>query len=171
MKIRLLIFILVFISCRVLAHDGCNHHVPNNPATDSLIKSVFAQYESALIKHDTSFAEQYFVSEKEYADILAFVRASQPNCIGTDEESFSAAMNKKVFMELLNSSIQINQLYVNKIEYNSSCGNLLVIPRVLCMVMYNKSEVIEVPFLMIKTMNGEYKIVRNFLNLKFFPNE
>jgi hypothetical protein len=88
------------------------------------------------------------------------------NCIGDDESSFTAEMNSRAYRDVITSKITINRLTVKRIEYNLSCGDLLEIPRVVCAVQYAGKKVIEVPFLLVRTMNNEYKILRNFLNYK-----
>lgn len=172
MGIRLLFStVIVVLFQSLFAHDGCNTRVQSDVSSDLIITALFQKYQEAILSKDTTFSDNYFVSDAEYEEVFSYVKSKQPNCIGSDEQSFSAYSNKKVYLEVLNSSININQLHVDKIEYNNSCGNLLVIPRVICSVKYNNTEVIEVPFLLIKTMKGDYKIIRNFLNLKFFTHE
>ena len=142
----------------------------NTPAEidDSIIHSIFIKYESALKSKDTLLSKNCFVSKSEFQEIIDFVKLNQPNCIGLEEENFTTELNDRAFSSITTNKVIIKQVYVNRIEYNNSCGDLLTIPRVICTIQYNDNKVIEIPFLLIKTMSGKYKILRNFLNIKLF---
>lgn len=135
---------------------------------DSIIHSVFSVYENALKSKDTLLAKKCFISKDEFQEIIDYVKLKQPNCIGLEEERFTTEMNDNAFSSIITTNIIIKQVYVNKIEYNNSCGDLLNIPRAICTIQYNDNKVIEIPFLLIKTMSGNFKILRNFLSIKLF---
>lgn len=139
-----------------------------NISDDSIIYDIVYTYQNAIKTKDIELSKKCFITEFEFKELVQYVKNVQPNCIGTDEENFSTNLNDKSFRSIINSDIKINQVFINKIEYNNSCGDLLVIPRVICTIQYTDNKTVEVPFLFIKTINGEYKILRNFLSNKLF---
>jgi hypothetical protein len=145
--------------------------VSTDPNPESTIREIFTDYQKALTTRDPAFPEKWFITDEEYKQLLDYVAKKQPNCIGSDESGFRSETNKKAYNDLLSSELVINKIVVNKIEYNSSCGDLLQIPRVLCTVQYSGKKVVEIPFLLVKTMNHGYKILRNFMNYKLFKYE
>jgi hypothetical protein len=138
---------------------------------DSAISQIFREYEQALVTRNVDFPEKWFVSDKEYRSLLMFVKDKQPNCVGPDEEAFDTQINKKVYEELITSNVTIDKVSVSRIDYNNSCGNLLEIPRVVCTIRYAGKKMIEVPFLMVRTLDNKYKILKSFLNYKLLSNE
>lgn len=148
------------------AHDG----VKKNEYADQQIRQLFSAYEKALIAHDVKFPEKAFISSLEYKKILELVKKKQPNCVGSDEERFDSEMNVRTYRELITSKAVINKMAVSRIDYFSSCGNLLTVPRVVCTIRYAGNKIVEVPFLVVKTLNNEYKILRNFLDYKLVAN-
>ena len=162
MKFFTLFFSFFFINTLIFATD-------NKPSDDAVIRQIFSEYQKALITKDVAASKKCFVSKEEFQAILEFVKTSQPNCIGTDEEKFTTELNDEAFKSIITvDNILVKQVFVNRIEYNNSCGDLLTIPRVICTVQYNDNKTVEVPFLLIKTISGEYKIIRNFLSIKMF---
>ena len=139
---------------------------------DSSIRTIFSEYQKVLTTtKDENSLKSLFINEQEWQQFLQLAKEKQPNCISLDETEYDVSINFQTFRDLISSKIIIKQLFVSKIEYNYSCGNLFIIPRVTCAVQYNNNEVVNVPFLLIKTHNNEYKIIRNFLSYKIFPNE
>jgi len=135
---------------------------------DTIIHQIISNYQKAIITKDIPLAKNCFISQDEFKGLVDYVAKTQPNCIGTDENNFSTEQNDKAFLSVISSDIKINTVFINKIEYNNSCGDLFNIPRVICTVQYNNNKTVEVPFLLIKTINGDFKIIRNFLNIKMF---
>ncbi|MDB5227035.1 MAG: hypothetical protein JWN78_1228 [Bacteroidota bacterium] len=166
---KIILLFCFSLSC-FFSYSG-EREVPVSKGADSVIKQIFSEYGQALTAHDMEFLKKWFISSEEYAQLLEFVKQKQPNCIGNDEASFTTETNNRVYSDLLTSKIVIKQISVKQIDYNFSCGNLLEIPRVVCTVVYSGNKVVEIPFLLVKTMNGQYKILRNFLNYKLFGNE
>jgi len=166
MKILLPACLCILFCSSVLA-DG-NGIVPDK---DAGIKLVFAKYQEALQKHDRQFPQKSFITDEEYSQLLQYVSKIDQKCIGEDEASFRSDINTAAYNDVITSKLVVNQITVNRIEYNLSCSGLLEIPRVICSVRYSDKKVVEVPFLLVKTRNNEYKILRNFLNYKIFSNE
>jgi hypothetical protein len=165
MKLGVLLGLSIMVSFVFAKDNGINES-----KSDSDIKEIFAEYQKALIAHDANFPEKWFISEREYKQLIDLVRQKQPNCVGTDEESFNAESNSKVYKDLISSKAVISKISVIRIDYNNSCGNVLEISRVSCLVQYGAKNVVEVPFLLVKTLDNQYKILKNFLNYKLLSN-
>jgi hypothetical protein len=169
-SLLLVLFLLVFIISTVKGGDNIINM--SNTESDSSIRQIFSEYQNVLTtSKDESTLKKLFISENEWLELLKIVKEKQPNCISLDESEYDVSVNFTTYRDLISSKVKIKQLFVSKIEYNYSCGNLFIIPRVTCAVQYNNNEVVNVPFLLIKNLNNEYKIVRNFLNYKIFPIE
>jgi hypothetical protein len=166
MKIFILL-ILFFPFCS--AYSGGNNIIKLDP--DSSIRGIFSEYQKALKSHDVAFPQKWFITNVEYHKLLDYVTKWQPNCVGPDEATFTTETNSRLYNDILTSNVIINQISVSRIEYNYSCGNLLEIPRVICTIQYSDKKVLEVPFLLVKTTNNEFKILKNFLNYKLLSNE
>lgn len=164
------LFLLIFFISPVRA--GGNDINIGDAESDSSIRQIFSEYQKVLTTtKDENTIKEIFINENDWQDLLKIAKEKQPNCISFDESEYDVSVNFTTFKDLISSKIKIKQLFVSKIEYNYSCGNLFTIPRVTCVVQYNNNEVVNVPFLLMKNLNNEYKIVRNFLNYKIFPIE
>lgn len=140
--------------------------IANTISDDSIITQIMQDYQIAITNKDIDKSKSCFISTSEFYQLIEYVKKEQPNCIGNDEENFSTSLNEKAFQSIIDNNIVIKKIFVNKIEYNNSCGNLLIIPRVICTIQYSDNKIIEVPFLFVKTINGQYKILRNYFNFK-----
>lgn len=170
-SLLLLTSFLLFFLLSTAKDNGSDNDL-QTAEPDFIIRQIFADYQKVLTTtKDEHALTNLFINESEWQDLMKLVKEKQPNCISLDESEYDVNVNFNTYRELISSKIVIKQLFVSKIEYNSSCGNLFTIPRVMCAVQYNDNKVVNVPFLLIKTLDNQYKIVRNFLNFKIFPNE
>lgn len=157
-----IILLTIFIHSNVLS---------NNILDDSTITQVMQDYFISISTKDVEKSKNCFISTEDFNQLIQYVKKEQPNCIGNEEENFSTKLNDKAFQSIIDHNIKINKIFVNRIEYNNSCGNLFTIPRVICTIQYAENKTIEVPFLFVKTINGQYKILRNYFNYKMLLYE